>query len=310
MSIIDKIDNRTNILDYLPSSDLSKNKRRWITAWLFLLPSLAILFTFRFLSMLYNVYLSFHETGYVGTEFVGLSNYARLMSDDVFVTALVNNIIFFGTIPVGIAIALGLALLLNKRFPGANLMRSAFFVPYITAMVAIAVIWQYMLRTDAGVLNYVLIQAGLLQEPISWLGDSFWARVSIFVVHLWKSVGFFLIILLAGLQNISTQVYEVARIDGASAYQRFRYVTLPLLKPTIGVCMLVGLVTTWRIFDLVTVMTNGGPGYSTEILLTWLYKQAFSYGRMGYAAVLAIVLWILYIGVTILVRVSTRSDYQ
>lgn len=259
--------------------------------------------------MLYNVYLSFYETGYVESEFVGLSNYSRLMSDGTFVTALMNNILFFGTIPVGIAIALGLALLLNKRFPGANVMRSTFFIPYITAMVAIAVIWQYMLRTDSGAVNFVLMQLGLLQEPISWLGNSFWARISVFVVHLWKSVGFFLIILLAGLQNISTQVYEVARIDGASPYQRFRYVTLPLLKPTIGVCMLVGLVTTWRIFDLVTVMTGGGPGYSTEILLTWLYKQAFSYGRMGYAAVLAIVLWVVYIGVTVLVQVTTRSDY-
>lgn len=309
MSIISNINSRTNILEYLPSSDLTNKKRRWITAYLLLLPSVAILFTFRFLSMLYNVYLSFFETGFTQKEFVGLNNYTRLMSDDVFVTALMNNILFFATIPVGIAIALGLALLLNKRFPGANVMRSAFFIPYITAMVAIAVIWQYMLRTDGGVINFILIQVGLLQEPISWLGDSFWARISVFIVHLWKSIGFFLIILLAGLQNISTQVYEVARIDGASAYQRFRYVTLPLLKPTIGVCMLVGLVTTWRIFDLVTVMTGGGPGFSTEILLTWLYKQAFSYGRIGYAAVLAIVLWVVYIGVTVLVQVTTRSDY-
>jgi ABC-type sugar transport system permease subunit len=311
MSVRTRITNQLNRLGAVNDFDIDRERKRWLTAGLFLIPSVGILATFRLFSLLYNFYISFHESSYTGRmEYVGLENWQRLATDEVFVTATLNTILFFGTIPIGIAIALGLALLLNRRFPGANVMRSLFFVPYITAMVAIGVIWQYMLKTDGGVINWALLELGLIQTQISWLGDSFWARVSTFFVHTWKSIGFYLVILLAGLQNISDQVYEVAKIDGASAYQQFRYVTLPLLKPTLGVCVLVGLVTTFRLFDLITVLTGGGPGRSTEILLTWLYKQAFRFGDMGYAAVLTSVFWVIYMLATISVRLLTRGgDY-
>jgi ABC-type sugar transport system permease subunit len=311
MSVPRKLLTQLSRLDPRDVLELDGARRRWLTAGLFLLPSLAVLATFRLFSLLYNFYLTFHQSTYSsGMEYVGLENWQRLASDDVFVTATLNTVLFLGTIPIGIAIALGLALLLNKRFPGAKVMRSVFFIPYLTAMVAIAVIWQFILQTEGGILNRALMEIGLIQAEISWLGDSLWARVSVFFVQIWKSVGFYLVILLAGLQNISDQVNEVARIDGASVYQRFRYVTLPLLKPTLGVCVLVGLVTTFRLFDLITVMTGGGPGRSTEILLTWLYKQAFSFGEIGYAAVLTVMFWVVYMVATISVQLLTQgSDY-
>lgn len=277
---------------------LSKRGRRSLIAWLALAPTLTILLLYRFIPLGWNAVLSFQEMSYTGaTSFVGLDNYRMIATDPVFVKAFTNNVILLGTIPVGITLGLGLALLLNQDFFGSNFFRSVFFLPYIIMMVAVAVIWTFMFKSDNGVINHVLVQAGVVDEGIRWLSDGTWAIVSVFVVHVWKTTGFYMVIILAGLQTIPTQLYEVARIDGANRIQRFLYITLPLLKPTLGVCVLVGMIASFRLFDLVFVLTNGGPAHETEILLTWLYKQAFRFGNFGYAAVLTIVLFGLMLAI-------------
>jgi len=282
----------------LPSLSISKRGRRSVIAWLALVPTLTILILYRFVPLGWNFVLTFQEMNYTGeTSFVGLDNYRRLATDPVFVEALVNNVVLLGTIPVGITVGLGLALLLNKDFFASNAFRSLFFLPYIVMMVAVAVIWTFMLKTDNGVVNYLLVRTGLVSEGISWLSSGTWALVSVFLVHVWKTTGFYMVIILAGLQTIPTQLYEVADIDGASRIQGFLYITLPLLKPTLGVCVLVGMIASFRLFDLVFVLTNGGPAHESEILLTWLYKQAFSFGNFGYAAVLTIVLFALMLAI-------------
>jgi len=244
------------------------------------------------------------------TSFVGLENYQRLLTDDVFVTALTNNVIFLLTIPVGIVLALGIAILLNQQFLGSDTFRSLFFLPYILMMVGIAVIWNYIFKTNGGVANFVLSNLGLIDQNISWLGDGTWAKVSVFVVHIWKSIGLYLVIMLAGLQTIPQQVYEVARIDGASRIQRFRYITLPLLKPTIGVCILVGMILSFKLFDLIRVLTGGGPANQTEILITYLYEQAFTSGNFGYAAVLTVVLFFLMVSLIGIGRYIQGVSYR
>lgn len=270
---------------------LSRKQRHTVIAWIALAPVLVWLLVYKYIALVWNLVLSFFERSYTGEmTFVGLENWSTLMQDPVFPTALRNTIVLFGTIPVSIALALFIAILLNQKFPGSQVFRSVFFLPYITMMVAIAVIWQYMFHTEQGVINYVLMNLGLIGDPISWLGDSTWALVSVFVVQVWKTTGFYVIIILAGLQTIPQQVYEVSRIDGASRWQQFRHLTLPLLKPTLGVCMLVGVVISFRLFDLILVMTGGGPGNSTEILLTWIYRQMFAYGDFGYGAVLSTIM--------------------
>lgn len=280
---------------------LSRDGRRSLIAWAGLVPALAILVTYRLVPLLWNVVLSFENMRYTGeTTWVGLENYQKLLEDRVFWDALLNTILFLGSVPIAVTIALGLALLLNKQFPGSKVFRSMFFLPYITMMVAIAVIWSYMFKTQGGVINFVLQDAGLIGNNIRWLSESWWARASIIIVHVWKTTGFYLIIILAGLQNISPSIYEVARIDGASRRQRFMYITLPLLKPTLGVCALVGLVTSFELFDLVQVLTAGGPARSTEILITWIYKQAFEFGNFGYSAALTIVLFVIMAGMSLL----------
>lgn len=289
---------------------LSRKGRRSLIAWAGLVPALAILVTYRLIPLIWNMVLSFENMRYTGeTTWVGLENYRQLFEDPVFAKALFNTILFLGSVPIAVTIALGLALLLNKQFLGSNVFRSMFFLPYITMMVAIAVIWSYMFKTQGGVINYVLQDLGIIENNIRWLSDSWWARVSIIIVHVWKTTGFYLIIILAGLQNISPQIYEVSRIDGASRRQRFLYITLPLLKPTLGVCALVGLVTSFELFDLVQVMTGGGPARSTEILITWIYKQAFEFGNFGYAAVLTIILFVLMAGMSLLGAYLQGGDY-
>jgi ABC-type sugar transport system permease subunit len=295
--------------DRFPVS-LSRKHRRSLIAWLGLVPALAILIAYRLIPLLWNFLLSFQNMRYTGeTSWVGLENYFQLMEDPVFLDALFNTFLFLGSVPIAVTIALGLALLLNERFPGSNVFRSMFFLPYITMMVAIAVTWAYMFKSQGGVINYALQQMGLINQNISWLSDSWWARLSVIIVHVWKTTGFYLIIILAGLQNIPQEIYEVARIDGASTRQRFMYVTLPLLKPTLGVCALVGLVTSFELFDLVQVLTSGGPARSTEILITWIYKQAFEFGNFGYSAVLAIILFVIMAGGSLLGMYIQSNDY-
>ena len=303
MSALDSVEQR------LPS--LSKRGRRSIVAWFALVPTLTILFLYRFIPLAWNFVLSFQEMSYTGeTSFVGLAKYRQALTDPIFIKALLNNVVLIGTIPVGIAIGLGLALLLNQDFFGSNAFRSLFFLPYIIMMVAVAVIWTFMFKTDNGVINVVLVQAGIIDEGIGWITDGTWAIVSVFVVHVWKTAGFYMVIILAGLQTIPTQVYEVSRIDGANRIQRFRYITLPLLKPTLGVCVLVGMIASFRLFDLVFVLTNGGPAHETEILLTWMYKQAFQFGDFGYAAVVTIVLFALMLTIVAVGRTLQRRAVQ
>lgn len=295
--------------DRFPVS-LNRKQRRSLIAWLGLVPALAILIAYRLIPLLWNFILSFQNMKYTGeTSWVGLENYYQVMEDPVFLDALFNTFLFLGSVPIAVTIALGLALLLNKRFPGSNVFRSMFFLPYITMMVAIAVIWAYMFKSQGGVINYGLQQMGLINQNIPWLSNSWWARLSVIIVHVWKTTGFYLIIILAGLQNIPQEIYEVARIDGASTRQRFMYVTLPLLKPTLAVCALVGLVTSFELFDLVQVLTSGGPARSTEILITWIYKQAFEFGHFGYSAVLAIVLFVIMAGGSLLGMYIQSGDY-
>lgn len=285
----------------------SKKSRRSILAWVLLAPALIIWFLYRGLPFLWNVYLSFFEMAYTGeTTFVGVDNFVRMLGDETVLVSIYNTFLFLSGVPIAIGIALGLALLLNQRFPGNRVFRSVFFLPYVTMMVAVAVMWSYMFNTQEGVLNYLLLEMGLITDNISWLTNSFWARISIIVVYVWKTTGFYLIIILAGLQDIPRNVYEVARLDGASVYQRFRYITLPLLRPTMGVCGLIGIVSSFQLFALVMVLTGTGPGDSTEILVTYIYKQAFEYGNFGYGAALSVLLFAIMVGMVGLGRIYQR----
>jgi len=291
--------------------DLSKKAKRTLIALLAASPVIIWLVLYKYIALVYNIILSFSELSITGEfSFVGLQNYQRILTDPIFTKSLVNTVILFGTIPVSITIALGIAILLNQKFPGYKYLRSLFFLPYISMAVALAIVWQYMFKTENGILNHILLELGLIQQNIPWLSNSTWAIISVFTIQVWKTVGFYIIIILAGLQTIPKDIYEVSQIGGATRIQRFRYITLPLLRPTLGVCFLVGMVISFRIFDIIWVLTQGGPGHSTEILLTWIYKQAFTFSNFGYAAVLSLVMVVLTLAIALIGYQLQRRSYQ
>ncbi len=244
-------------------------------------------------------------------RFVGFANYSRLLANPLFWQALGNTLYFVLVgVPLSIAMSLGAALLLNSplaRF--TRIWRTALFAPVVTTLVAVAVIWRYLFSARYGLVNYALGTLGL--SPIDWLGDPHWAMPAIIVFAVWKNFGYNMIILLAGLQSIPAELYEAARIDGASVWRQFRSVTLPLLAP---VLLLVGILTVAGYFQLFAepyVMTQGGPLQSTVSVLYFMYEEGFKWWNLGSASAVAFILFMIIFAVTALqMRTVGRAGVQ
>ncbi|HEY2818248.1 MAG TPA: sugar ABC transporter permease [Casimicrobiaceae bacterium] len=239
---------------------------------------------------------------------VGLRNYVRLLETPLFWQALWNTVYFVAVgVPLSIGASLGAALLLNSRLAKFHgFFRTALFAPVITTLVAVAVIWRYLFNTRYGFLNYALSAAGI--APIDWLGDPHWAMPAIILFAIWKSFGYNMVILLAGLQGIPQELYEAARMDGATAPRRFRYITLPMLAP---ILLMVGILTIAGYFQLFAepyVMTQGGPLQSTVSVLYFMYEEGFKWWNLGSASAVAFILFLIIFAVTaIQLRVSRRG---
>jgi len=238
-------------------------------------------------------------------RFIGLRNYLELLHRDVFWTALGNTMYFVAVgVPLSIAVSLAAALLLNSRFARWHgLMRTALFAPVVTTVVAVAVIWRYLLHTRYGLINYALTGMGL--DPIDWLGNPHWAMPAIIVFAVWKNFGYNMLIFLAALQAIPGELYEAARIDGASAARQLRHITLPMLGPTL---LMVGIITMAGYFQLFAepyVLTQGGPVQSTVSVLYLMYEEGFRWWNLGAGSAVAFVLFALILVCTrLLMRVS------
>lgn len=230
-------------------------------------------------------------------RFVALDNFRRLIQDDSFWQALGNTLYFIaGYIPLVMVCALGVAIALNQKLRGLVLFRTAFFIPVVSAWVAVALLWKWIFNPRLGLLNYLLSLVGI-QGP-AWLLDPNWAMPAIIITSVWKDIGFIMIMFLAGLQGISETYYEAAKMDGANAWQRLRHVTLPLLSPTAFFALIISLINSFQVFDQVWIMTAGGPAGATSVLVERIVRNAFSYSRMGYAAAMSWVLFLLVFGVT------------
>jgi multiple sugar transport system permease protein len=233
-------------------------------------------------------------------RFVGFGNYLKLLQTPLFWQALGNTLYFVAVgVPMSIGASLGAALLLHSRLARFKpFFRTALFAPVVTTLVAVAVIWRYLFNTRYGLLNYAL--GGLGIDPIDWLGDPHWAMPAIILFAVWKNFGYNMIIFLAGLQSIPEELYEAARIDGASVWRQFRSVTLPMLSPVV---MLVGILTIAGYFQLFAepyVMTQGGPLQSTVSVLYFMYEEGFKWWNLGSASAVAFVLFLLIFAVTAL----------
>jgi multiple sugar transport system permease protein len=282
-------------------------------AWAFLAPALLLLGGFFFLPVAASLLLSFTDFDIYAiadlgnVRAIGLRNYARLLESQLFWVAL-KNTLFFVLVggPLTVAVSLAAALLVNARlvrFKG--FFRTVYFAPFVTTLVAIAIVWRYLYHPQYGVLNYLLGAFGV--GPIDWLGDPRWAMPAIILLAAWKNFGYNMLIFIAGLQAIPEELYEAAYLDGAGAWRRFRHVTLPMLGPTL---VFVGLITAIGFFQLFAepyVMTRGGPLRSTTSLVLLMYEEGFRWWRMGYAAAVAFVLFALILGAMLAQRRLQRE---
>ncbi len=271
-----------------------------IAAWTFLAPALLFLGTFLIYPIAYLFYLSFTSGSFTrsGIHFVGLKNYWRLIANPDFWQVIQNTIYFttFTVIP-SIVIPLGLAVLLNRSFAWRGILRTAYFVPSITSLVAVGLGWRWLFQAE-GPVNGLLMAIGL--NPIPWLSSTVWAMPVIILLSIWKQLGFNMVVFLAGLQAIPVNRYEAAELDGANAWQQFWYITLPGLRSTLVFATVTTAIFTLRSFEQVYVITGGGPLNSTNLLVYYIYDQAFSQFDFGYAAAAATLLMAVVLGLVYL----------
>lgn len=282
-----------------PHCPSGKRTPHVLLVWCFLAPSLAVFLLYRIIPLLWNVVLSFADWSPLRrVQWAGLDQYEEMLHDDVFWQALWNTLLFISSAPVGIVIALGLALLVSSDIRGRDVYRTIIFISYPMMTVSVAIIWRWLFDERVGLINYAARSLHLVDRPIQFLNSFVWALPSVIVANIWQMLGFYMIILLGGLQNIPPNLYEAAAIDGASARRRFWRITLPLLKPSLFLCFVIGMLNSFTSFDLVYVMTDGGPGRATELLITYIYKLAFSQTRFDYAAAVTVVFFVLLVAIT------------
>ena len=272
----------------------------------FVAPALTLIGLFFFLPVAASLLLSFtdfdiYALGHLDRlRFIGLENYRRLLNDPMFWTAL-KNTFYFVIVggPLSVLVSLGAALLVNHRLTRfQGVFRTLLFLPVVTTLVAVAVVWRYLYHPRYGFLNYVLGLAGL--APIDWLGDPDWAMPAIILMAVWKNFGFNMVVFIAGLQSIPRRIYEAAEIDGADGWAQFRYITLPMLAPTFLFVTVITLIGYFQLFAEPYVMTQGGPADSTLSVALLMFQEGFRWWNLGYAAAVAFVLFLIILTGTLI----------
>lgn len=283
-------------------------------AYLFLAPALSAIFIFFFIPVIAAFIISFtdfdiYTLGNFSTlRFIGFDNYIKLFKDDLFWTALGNTFYFVVVAgPLSIAVSLIAALMLNSKLVKfKSLFRLSYFLPVVTTLVAVAIVWRFIYHPNFGILNFLLSLVGI--NPIDWLGDPNWAMPSIILLAVWKNFGYNMIIFIAGLQNIPEELYEAADIEGASAIQKFKHITLPMLAPTTIFVTIITMIGYFQLFAEPYVMTQGGPLNKTLSIVQYMYQEGFRWWNMGYSASIAFVLFvIIFIGTIIQFKVKKLS---
>jgi multiple sugar transport system permease protein len=277
------------------------NRRRELFGnYILLLPSFSIFFLFRIFPLAWNLLLSFQKWQFNKPNlWVGAKNYIEMVQDGIFWQSFYNTILYFlGGSLVSIAVAIGIALLVNQPIRGRNVYRSIIFMPYPLTAIAIGIVWKWLYNEKVGLINFILRSLGLVGQGIPFLQSFSLALPSVIFTSIWQIVGYFMIIILTGLQSIPEELYEAGTVDGATPRQKFAYITLPLIRSSIFICFVVGIINSFTMFDIIYTMTNGGPGNSTEILVTYIYKNAFTFSRMGYASAITLAMFLFLLSLT------------
>lgn len=260
-------------------------------AYLYLLPTFIGLLLFSLGAIIASAGISFTDWDVLRpARWVGLSNYERLFRTPLVWQTFGNTLYYTAVIvPVGTALALGLALALNRGLRGIVVLRSLYFMPVISSTVAVSLVWGWLYNQQFGLINYLLSLVGITGP--AWLADTTTAMPAVIIMSIWKGLGYNMVIFLAGLQGIPQELYEAAKIDGAGAWERFRHITFPLVSPTTFFIVVLSTIAAFQVFDQTFVMTGGGPAYSTTTLALYIYQNAFQWFHMGYAAALSYVLF-------------------
>jgi ABC-type sugar transport system permease subunit len=287
------------------TTPLPVRRRRNLAPYLWVLPAVLLYAVFKLVPMVAGLYLALLQwDGIEPAKFVGLQNFRRMLEDEVILLALLNNAKYaVGTVIGKTVLALLLALLLNQALRGRAFFRTSLFMPVVMSFVVVGILWSWLYNAQFGLVNSLLRGLGLEFLILDWLGDPKVALWSLIVVDIWKWYGFHMVIFLAGLQTIPAELYEAARIDGASRLQQFWRITLPLLQPVMLVNVTLSLMGAFNVFDIPYVMTEGGPANSTMVMALHIYVRGFKFYRFGYAAAMSYVLFTL---VTILAAIQMR----
>lgn len=278
----------------------NKDSKNRMVAYAFLLPNFLGFLIFTMIPVISSFGLCLMEWDTSNPmKFVGFNNFITMFKDETFYVSLWNTVLYtLIVVPGTMLIALVLALALNRGLKATKLFRSIFFFPYISSLVAVAVAWNMLFQPEMGPINGMLRVIGVSNPP-GWTASVDWAMPAIIIVGIWKSMGYYMIIYLAGLQGIPKQLYEAATVDGANSWQKLRSITLPMLTPTTFFVSIMLIINSFKVFDQIAIMTNGGPGRATNVLVYNIYNQAFINFKMGYASANALVLFAIVISITI-----------
>ncbi|NGN66894.1 sugar ABC transporter permease [Streptomyces sp. A7024] len=291
---------------------MSRKHREWLAAALFILPDGLGLLLFVGIPMVLSVVLSLFQVSGFGTyEWVGLANYERMFQDPMFWESMrLTGIYVVVLVPVLFCVSLGLGLLMKQKLPGTSFYRTALFLPYMISLAVVGLLWKFMLDEQLGVVNKSLRGLGMEGEP--WLGKPELALFTLIAIMVWVMMGYYMIIFLAGLQDIPKEYYDAARIDGAGPWAQFRSITWPLLRPTSFFVLIMSTVAALTGgLDLIFTMTKGGPANGTSLIIYYIYTQAFGFGEYGYASAMGtflVLIMVLLAGVIFKVTKSGRFD--
>lgn len=291
-------------------SNKKQVRRNTLIGWSFILPNFLGFAAFTLIPVGAALILAFMKWDAVGApEFVGLKNFQKMVGSETFWIALRNTFVYaIGHVPLTLALALGLALVLNRSLKGIGFFRVAAFFPYITSMVAVAVVWNMLFSPTMGPINQFLEFIGIANPP-GWTTSTDWAMPAVIITSVWRDMGYYMILYLAGLQAIPVETYEAAAMDGANAWQRFWNVTVPGLRPTTFFVTVMLTVASFKVFDLIVVMTDGGPGRATTVLSQLIYREGIKEGRFGYSSAISLVLFIIVLSITVIqFKIQQRKE--
>lgn len=268
-------------------------RRMWLTGYAFVLPDLLGLLVFVIAPIGYALYISLHDWNALSAmRWTGLNNYQKLIHDPQFWRSLgITGVYTAIYVPLLYVISLGLALLVAQRLPVIQFFRTVFFIPVVLSLVVSSLMWKYIFDERSGLLNYLIGFLGI--QPQAWLGSIELALPSIIIVSIWIQMGYFMVIFVAGLQDIPRLYYDAAKIDGANAFQTFWFVTRPLLNPTSLFVIVISLIGSFQVFDQIWIMTRGGPAGATQVTVVYIYQQAFQFLNLGYGSAMAFALFLL-----------------